>query len=764
MKMHIKNIILSACLAAASVTALVAQPMRATRPEYSLKIAEESKAANDYYTALVWYEKYYEATKDRAVAYEIAQLQLQLRDYVKAETWFSRVMQRDKKATGEVNPETLFYYAQVLKMNEKYDESILNFEDFLRDAKDSVKLILAKTEIEGARMAMKMKENTTLIVENAGSKINSPNNEYSPSVTPDGSTIYFTGFKSDKIITLDGKEGDYYAKVMKSSRNPRGLWAEPESVGGDINRNSANQGNVFVTTDGKVMYFTRIELNGNEVSKSTLFYATKQGEDWSPSKEVAGVNGNYIIKHPCVGEIYGKEVLFFSSNMESTVGGYDIFYANKTDDGTFGTPTNAGATINTVGDEETPYYRDGKLYFSSTGHPGIGGFDVFTSNWNGSTWTKPENMGKGINSSANDRYLNVDDDGSFYMVSNRPGGRSLKSKTCCEDIYILKKEPIKINLVATTTSLSKKPLSGVTYRFVEIIGGKPSPPDEQTGDSYRADLLAKKAYMIISSKPGYYSDTTEFNTVGITTTAAIEKKIVLKPLPIVSASLRATALNGTTPLSNVNFQLIETGSKKADVKTVDVYSSVLGINKIYLLVASKQGFTSDTVNFNTNDIKETTEIEKVLNLRPKTIIVKKNERIKIENLYYKLDKSAATEEEMDNFGLAQKSLDYVFDILTKYPDMTIELGSHTDAQGSDKYNLELSQKRATGVKKYLIAKGIDATRMAAKGYGETRLVNQCKNGVKCTDEEHKQNRRTEFRILSGPTTIEITEQQSATNN
>ena len=58
-------------------------------------------------------------------------------------------------------------------------------------------------------MAMKMKENTTLIVENAGNKINSPNNEYSPSVTPDGSTIYFTGFKSDKIITLDGKEGDY---------------------------------------------------------------------------------------------------------------------------------------------------------------------------------------------------------------------------------------------------------------------------------------------------------------------------------------------------------------------------------------------------------------------------------------------------------------------------------------------------------------------------------------------------------------------------
>ena len=156
--------------------------------------------------------------------------------------------------------------------------------------------------------------------------------------------------------------------------------------------------------------------------------------------------------------------------------------------------------------------------------------------------------------------------------------------------------------------------------------------------------------------------------------------------------------------------------------------------------------------------------EKVLNLKPKVITVKRNERIKLENIYYKLDKFAANDVDMENWDLARQSLDFLYNIMVKYPDMVIELSSHTDSRGSDKYNLELSQKRAVEAEKYLNAKGIEKSRIVAKGYGETRLINECKNGVKCTEEQHLQNRRTEFRILSGPTTIEITEQQSATNN
>jgi peptidoglycan-associated lipoprotein len=760
--MTFKNILIAACFICLSGAA-IAQPMRASRPEYSLKVAEESEAANDYYNALEYYEKYYEQGKDRAIAYKIANLHMLLRDYAKAETWFARVLLRDKKATGEENPEARYHLGMMQKMTGKYEESILTFEDFLKESTDETKTTLAKVEVEGAKMAMKMKENTVFIVENAGAKVNSPNNEYSPTVSSDGSTLYYTSYRFDKIITLDGKEGDYHAKIMTATKNARGAWADPAPVDGDINRPGVDQGSVYVSPKGDAMYFTRIELSGNVVTKSTLFYSKRNGETWSPSQEVTSLNGNYIIKHPALGELYGKEVLFFVSNMEGSKG-YDIYYADKTGEGSFGAPKSIGSPINTIGDEESPFYRDGKLYFSSNGHPSIGGLDVFSSNWNGSSWSKPENMGKGINSETDDHYFNMDEDGSIFLLSNRPGGRSLKSRTCCEDIYSVKKEPIKINLIVTATAVNKKPLGGLGYRFVEIIGGKSGKPDEQTADSYRSDLLPKKAYMIITSKPGYYSDTTEFNTVDIKTTTTIEKKVVLKPLPTISASLVAKTIANEKPINGVTYSLVDVATKKADTKTLDVYSSALTLNKQYMIIASKAGWSSDTAKFNTNDIKETTEIEKVLTLKPKTIIVKRNERIKLNDLYYKLDKSAANAEEMENWNLAQQSLDYLYNIMVKYPDVVIELSSHTDSQGSDKYNLELSTKRARGVENYLNAKGIDKTRVVAKGLGETKLVNECKNGVKCTPEQHLQNRRTEFRILSGPTTIEITEQQSAVNN
>jgi outer membrane protein OmpA-like peptidoglycan-associated protein len=90
-----------------------------------------------------------------------------------------------------------------------------------------------------------------------------------------------------------------------------------------------------------------------------------------------------------------------------------------------------------------------------------------------------------------------------------------------------------------------------------------------------------------------------------------------------------------------------------------------------------------------------------------------------------------------------------------YPDMVIELSSHTDAQGSDKYNERLSQRRAQSAVDWLIDRGVDPKRLVARGYGESVILNQCVNGVTCTDDEHRVNRRTEFKILAGPKEIQI---------
>ena len=132
----------------------------------------------------------------------------------------------------------------------------------------------------------------------------------------------------------------------------------------------------------------------------------------------------------------------------------------------------------------------------------------------------------------------------------------------------------------------------------------------------------------------------------------------------------------------------------------------------------------------------------------KTEIVEKGEPIRLNNIYYDLDDDAILED-------SEQDLDYLTDLMNQYPTMVIELSSHTDSQGKSDYNEDLSQRRAESAVKYLRKNGIDKKRMKPVGYGEKRILNHCKNRVPCTDDEHRQNRRTEFKIIAGPKSIEI---------
>ena len=761
LKMKIKNIIIAALiLRGFASTTVDAQPLNASRPEYMLQIADEKFEAKDYVNALEFYAKYYEATKDRSVLFKVGMADMAIKDYSKAEANFSRSLQKSKTSKVEINEDARLYLGMMQKMNDKYDEAIVTLEEYISTSKDAAKVARAKTELEGAKLAMRMKENPRLLLENLGTKVNTGNSEYSPSVL--GNMLYFAALRDGKITLIDGKEGEYHAKIYRASLNAKGEFEKPEPLSGDINRTGSHQGNVSFSPDGQTMYFSRFVLGGNEVAESTVFYSAKQGDGtWGAAKEVAGVNGKWQAKHPVIGELYGKPVMFFTSNMEGTKGGFDIFYANKVSEGEFAAPVNLGDVINTAADDETPFYQNGKLYFSSNGHATIGGSDIFMANWNGATWTKPENMGKGYNSPQNDTYFTMDANGTAFFTSNRKGGRSLKS-TCCEDIYIIKKEPVVIDLVVDAFDSKKTPMKGLTYQFMDLA--TKGTGDSKTSDRYTSALTQKRSYTVIVSKAGYYNDTLAFNTMDIDKTTTIKKTATMRPLPIISANLEARAEADGQALKGVNFTLTELTSNKSDSRFLDMYRAGLPLNKSFRLIAGKTGYTADTVLFNTNGIKETTTIEKLLKLKVKIIIVKKNEKIALNNIFYKLDKFEANDAHMQNFEEAQQSLDYLYNIMTKYPAIVIELGSHTDARGSDAYNLILSQKRADGVKAYLVAKGINADNIVAKGYGETQLVNRCLNGVKCEDEEHLQNRRTEFKIVSGPTSIEITEQQSAIKN
>lgn len=685
-------------LALVCVAALTAQPINRATYDVMIETAEESEAKHDYYNALEWYEKAYEEKNTMELAHHIAHLHMKLRDYRKAERSFSRVIRKDKK---EQYPNDRFHYGRMLKMNGKYPEAIETLQEYIANTTDETMKELAQIELNGAEMEKDLQEVNGVTVEHAGKKVNSKFSEYSPTLLRDGNTMYFSGFNRKEVIIIDEKEDDYHAKIYKATKSEEKGWGEPTELDTKINREGYHTSNNSVSPDGNRMYFTRSLLEGNDVSESKIYESVGGDGSWGAANMLEGINGDFLAKHPAIGELFGNEVLFFVSNMDGGYGGFDIYYATRKGDGLYSDPVNLGPKINTIGNEETPFYKDGTLYFSSTGHPGIGGFDLFSSVWNGAIWSEPLNMGKIYNTQHDDRYLTFDEEGySGFLVSNRAGTTSTHGRTCCDDIFTVTIGRILADVVVGTFDKDKKPLLAATVQLIEMTNntmGETKSKNNETGNVFNFNLGLETAYAIVATRDGYYPDTVQLNTVGLTETTSYEKRLYLEKMP-------------PPPPPD-----------------------------------------------------------------PEYITVTTEQPIVLENILYKFDDDKIQD-------IAEQDLQVVYDLMTQYPDMVIELGSHTDARGDDAYNADLSQRRADSARRWLIRKGISRSRIQTNGYGETvpQTVNEkaartysfLNEGDVLTEEYinnlpgedaqeagHQLNRRTEFKIISGPTSIQISTKQ-----
>ncbi|HEB62111.1 MAG TPA: DUF2225 domain-containing protein, partial [Bacteroidetes bacterium] len=393
---QMKKLIITYCLLMIGLVATQAQPINKATPQTMRKTADDSYDAGDWYNALEWYQKSYKELRDDDVAYRIAELNYKLRDYRRAESWYKRILKRDKK--GKFLNEK-FILGRVMKMNGNYEDAVKQLEAFISATDDPKLKALAKSELTGAELAKEMQPVHGLTVKHGGKNINSYSTETSPVLTNDGANVYFSSIKTKEIITLDGSEGDYFSKIYMAGKKDENNWDKPKVLNQQVNRPGYHTGNPKLTPDGNTMFFTRTLIDGDQITESKIYLSNNSGGTWGPARELIGVNGNYIAKHPAIGELFGEEVLFFVSDMDGGYGGDDIYYAKRKADDVFGDPINLGPNINTEGDEISPFYKDGTLYFSSTGHPGLGGFDIFSTTWNGSTWSRPQNMGIGYNSS-----------------------------------------------------------------------------------------------------------------------------------------------------------------------------------------------------------------------------------------------------------------------------------------------------------------------------------------------------------------------------
>lgn len=652
--------------------AVQAQPMSGYTYDIMLETADSALVQNDYYNALDWFEQAYGEERTDEVAYTIAHLHMFLRDYNLAERWFGRLV-RNRKAIVDY-PEARFYQGRMMKQNGKLAEATEQLTEFINTYQDSDSLLrLARLELKGIQEMESFKPLRAVAVEPT-EVLNCKHTDASPYLY-NRNELYYSSFNADSIIELTDEDVDYEAKIYKSTYDEEEKgWKKGEALGIHINRIGWHTANPTFSKDRQRMYFTRAIMEGSELIESKIFVSERDGADWAPATEVqGGINGSFISTHPSIGELYGREVLFFACNKDGGQGGFDIYFSTILDDATVSEPVNLGADINTNQNEITPFYRDGHLYFSSVGHPGMGGFDVYYSIWNGSEWTYPKNMGPGINSPADDLYLYLDESQeNGFMVSNRLGGKYIKARTCCDDVYTVAPAKVPINLLAAIGE-RRGGLRGGSIRILEMREDESYEIiSEKNNESNKFDIALEKdkSYIIIAEHPKYFPDTIRINTVNVTEEKTYQEKFVLEIKPV-----------------------------------------------------------------------EEEEIE----------LITINEPVRLNNIYYDYDDDKILPD-------AEQDLDVLFTLLEDYPDLVIELSSHTDARGSDPYNMKLSQRRANSAKQYLVDKGATAERIKAVGYGETQILNDCLNDIECSEEDHQYNRRTEFKILEGPETIEIKRQ------
>ncbi|RTQ47495.1 tetratricopeptide repeat protein [Hymenobacter gummosus] len=672
-----KNLIV-ACAAAGTVAVL-----GGCAASGGLSKADKRFARGEYETAIELYKADVAKGKDVATAnYKIGEAYRVSNRIEQAESYYKAALDG-----GVKNADALFYYAQALKANGKYEEAATQFQQYATSGTNRTLVARAEREAQNAQAA------TTLLAQRNNNEvmpldqINSAASDFSATIKPDTKELVFAsgrdgkkylgngeGFNHLYAIKFDDAEKMTGGTVMpyESVAMGGGAAATPAPAAGAtgtapapapaksdkdagkpvFNKPNMHQASATFSPDGKMMIFARSNDGSKKGLMSVdLFVSYFRGGTWTEPELVRGVNNSKADDFSPVLSPDGQ-TLYFASSRPGGQGGNDLYKSTLGANNRFSTPENLGDQINTAGNENFPAVGpDGTLYFSSDGHPGLGKLDLFRVEKG-----KVVNLGAPINSTGDDfaPYVTGKDMGVF--ASNRAGGKG------SDDLYMFRKKPLKlVTFYAEGKVLGKdaktgatEPLAGETVTILGANGQKVQDVQAGADGSFKVKLDTSATYSFVADRSGYF-----------------------------------TARQGVSTVGRVPAQ--------------------------------------DQLPNEMNDIS----IPVTLTLDK--IVV--NKAIVVENIFYDYNKADIRPD-------AATELDKLVQTLTDNPDINIELSSHTDSRGNDKFNQDLSQKRAQSAVDYIISKGIPKARITAKGYGETRPVVKTAK----TEEEHQKNRRTEFKV------------------
>lgn len=530
-------------------------------------------------------------------------------------------------------------------------------------------------------------------ITNIGREINSEFEDYAPVLSAKEDEIIFTTRRREDNLNpnvdIDNKpfEDIFYSK--KSG----GKWEFAKNIGPIINT-PYHCSDLALSKDGNTLFIYKDDGGGD------IYYSVRKDGVWGEPVPLPGIiNSSFEEKSISISS--DEKTLYFSSNRPGGFGGLDIYRATKDSKGEWSNVKNLGELINTEADEDGPFidYDDVTLYFSTKGHKGMGGYDIFktTYNPNKNEWTEPQNLGYPINTPDDDVFFSTSPDGKrAYYSSIRDDGMGYT------DIYIITipeglkntepvvKAPVETPKDTATVAVVKTPVEQVKTPVKE-------PVKEPVVKEPKKEIKPVKYIVSVVD-------------------AADNKPLAAK---VKMAGLKDNVIVGSTPTGN-------TGVYEFNIKSAKA--------KDYRLSAELEGYIFQNQSVK---VEGATDQEKTLT---KTISMRKlsvGVSSILRNLYFDFDKASLKTESYNELNKLET-------MMRQNQNLMVEIGGHTDSYGTKDYNLYLSQKRANAVKDFLTRKGIDARRIKAVGYGKSKPL------ASNDDEEEGRelNRRVEFKVLS----------------
>ncbi len=598
-----------------------------------------------------------------------------------------------------------FYVGWSYYEQDKWEDAVKYLKDFLKFKSDDDKkfnknyedqLEKAKKMLYWAKFYADINKNPVPFDPYAVNGVSTELDEYLPIISPDDQMIFFTRkqphVKRLGELTQQDKEDEFFCF---SKRNPEtGEFDRGRPMPYPFN-NSSNEGGATVSVDNKHLYFTVCKNEGGEQANCDVYFSDFINGEWTKPAKVPGINDSVFWDSQPTLAADGK-TLYFCSDRKGGYGGVDIYKTVKdAKTGRWSTPVNAGRPINTNGDEFAPFLHSDfqSLYFSSDGHPSVGGQDIyFTHMGEDGKWSEPKNLGIPINTKGDDIGFFVSTDGRFaYFASNQPSrakGRSVGKfdiyyfelyKEVRPDDVVFIKGKVEDNAAKGSKNFTVDIKDAVTQKKTDAV------VDTLTGEYTAIVNVKNKNDLIVTVKKGGAAFSSQL----------IAKEDVIKSSTKKDSTVTPTLAKTTNPQKTD----IKPLTNKAAPKQNTVLKPISADMKLDTLKVGR-AYTINNIYYNTNSAE----------LDPRSVIV------------------------IDEFA----------EYLKANPKIKIEIHGHTDNVGNEKDNLALSTNRALTVRDLLIKKGVDASKIVAyKGFGASKPV-----ADNATEEGKRKNRRTEFLIVS----------------